>query len=360
MKILFYIESLAAGGKERRLVELIKGLNNFGNIEIELVLIKKDIHYSDIFNTKIKIHFTSRKVFKKDPRLFYNFYKIVRKSKPDIIHVWGNMVAVYAILTKSVLNVPLINNQITDAPSKVSRGFLSHKLTFPFSDKIIANSRAGLRAYSAPQSKSMVIYNGFDFNRLNKLEDIEEFRIKYHIRTKYVIGMVATFSELKDYNTYIKSAILILSERRDVTFLCIGSGDYTYYEKSIPLEFRKSIIFFGKQKSVESFMNICDIGVLTSNGEGISNSLIEFSALSRPILATNNGGTPELIKDNENGFLIEPFSYKELFQKIKYLLDNKKKRLVMGKKAKEIIYNKFEITSMVKQYIKEYKDIFKS
>ena len=150
MKILFFIESLRPGGKERRLVELIKNLLKDSNVKCELVLTKKEIHYKEIFKTGIKIHFIVRKYFKKDPRLFFMFYNITKQYQPDIIHVWGNLVAIYAIPAKLLLRIPIINNQIADAPIKISKGLLSHKLTFLFSDRIIANSISGLISYSAP------------------------------------------------------------------------------------------------------------------------------------------------------------------------------------------------------------------
>lgn len=199
MKILFFIESLRSGGKERRLVELIKGLQNYHYIERELVLTRKDIHYKDIFDTGIKIHYIVRKYIKKDPRLFFKFFKIANKYKPDIIHVWGNMVAIYAIPAKILLKKPMINNQITDAPDKVNGGLLSHQVSFPFSNILVANSKAGLKSYNAPLNKSRVIYNGFDFARIENLEDKKITRAKFEIKTNNVVDMVASFSNLKDY-----------------------------------------------------------------------------------------------------------------------------------------------------------------
>ena len=359
MKILFYIESLRSGGKERRLVELIKGLKKYPDIEMELVLTREDIHYTEIFDTGIKIHYTIRKGLKKDPRLFWKFYKIAKRFKPDIIHVWGNMVAVYAIPAKVLLRVPMINNQITNAPLKVNNGFLSHKLTFPFSNLIIANSYAGLKAYNAPENKSIVIYNGFDFSRIKSLRKPEYIRNKFNINTKYVVGMVASFSGLKDYRTYILAAINVLNKQNDVTFLCIGAGKDIEYRNMIPDKFKSKILFLGRQTKVESIMNICDIGVLTSNihrhGEGISNALIEFSSLTKPILATKNGGTPEIIDEGLNGYLIAPFDEMGLTNKIIGLLQNQKKRIMLGNSAKKVVQEKFGIEKMIEEFIKLYK-----
>ncbi len=361
MKILFYIESLRSGGKERRLVELIKGLKNYPDIEMELVLTREDIHYTDIFDTGIKIHYTIRKGLKKDPRLFWKFYKIAKKFKPDIIHVWGGMVAVYAIPAKVLLRIPMINNQIADAPLKVNTGLFTHKITFPFSAKIIANTSAGLQAYNAPKNKSMVIYNGFDFKRNENIKDAENIRNRFNVKTPFVVGMVASFSILKDYKTYIQAAKTIISKRKDITFLCVGSGDDSEYRKMLSPEELKYILFLGRQSNVESIMNICDVGVLTSNiklhGEGISNALMEFSALSKPVIATNNGGTPEIITDGYNGFLVTPFDPIDLSTKIAILLNDKVKRVSMGINAKNIVEQKFGIKRMIEEFYAIYKNV---
>ncbi len=359
MKILFYIESLCPGGKERRLVELIKGLKRqFPEIEMELVLTKEDIHYTDIYDTGIKIHYTIRKGLKKDPRIFYKFYKVAKNFKPDIIHVWGNMVAIYAIPAKVLLHISMINNQITDAPLKVKARLFSHKLTFLFSDKIIANTYAGLKSYNTPKKKCSVIYNGFDSNRINNLKPKESVREKFQIKTRYVIGMVASFSKQKNYTTYVKAAILVLEKRQDVTFLCIGSGDDSKYKKMLSSINNDKILFLSIQHKVEEIMNICDIGVLTTNiklhGEGISNSLLEYSSLSKPILATDNGGTLEIIEDGINGFLLIPFNSEDLANKINLLLDNEKIRFEMGRNAKEIVSIKFGIERMLNEFYIEY------
>ena len=57
MKILFFVESLYSGGKERQLVELLKGLSKFEDISVELVVMRRDIHYKDVLRLNIKIHY---------------------------------------------------------------------------------------------------------------------------------------------------------------------------------------------------------------------------------------------------------------------------------------------------------------
>ncbi len=119
MKILFFSENLHSGGKERRIVELIKELSKYEKYEVELVLTRKNIHYEEIESYGTKIHYLERKLWKKDPTVFLKFLLLVKKFNPDCIHVWGRMVAIYAIPTAKLLNIPLINSEITDAPEGI-------------------------------------------------------------------------------------------------------------------------------------------------------------------------------------------------------------------------------------------------
>jgi glycosyltransferase involved in cell wall biosynthesis len=353
LKILYFIESLGPGGKERRMVELICALVKNNNIECEVVLTQNEIHYKKILESGIKIHVLERKV-KKDPSIFWKFYRIAKMFQPDFIHVWGNMVATYAIPAKLILKIPLINNQITDAPLHTQKN-LNFKLNFFFSDKIIANTAVGLNKYNVDPKKSCVIYNGFDFDRIANLEQHEIIRKKLDISSAFVIGMVATFSKSKDYNTFINAAILVLKKRRDVCFLCIGSGNSVEFENMVPADYKKNILFLGAQSNVEAIMNICDIGVLASFGEGISNSLLEFMALGKPVIATNLGGTPELVSDGYNGYLIERSNPEILAEKIAHLLNNKATVTQMSEHNRLTVKDKFGIRKMENEFMKIYK-----
>jgi len=311
MKVIFFIESLHSGGKERLLLELCKGL--------------------------------------------VKFYKICKSYEPDIIHVWGNMVAIYSILAKVILKIPLVNNQIVNAPLKIKKGLLSYKTTFLFSDIIVANSYAGLDAYNAPKDKSIVIYNGIDLNRLKNTTSPLKIRGKFGITSKFVVGMLATFSRTKDYTTYILAAKDILKKNKDVTFLCIGSGDDKNFKKIVDSQLYNKIKFLGFQDDVESILNICDIGVLSTFTEGISMAIMEFMTLGKPVVATDGGGTKELIVDGETGLLVRPRSKEELSAKIEFLLQNEKKAVSMGIKGKKRIQENFSLKKMVENYIRLYE-----
>ena len=159
MKILFVIDTLGSGGKERRLTELLKALKSSNKIDFELVVMSEDIHYSEIRDLGITIHSIIRKTTK-DFSVFRKFYLLIKQNRPDAVHCWESMTAVYLPPVCRLLRCPLINGMVTNVPLRqniFNRHWLRARLTFPFSDKIVSNSKAGIRAYRVPASKGFVI-----------------------------------------------------------------------------------------------------------------------------------------------------------------------------------------------------------
>lgn len=362
IRVIHFIDSLRAGGKERQLVELLKGLSAYKEIVCELAIMSEDIQYDAVNNLDIQKHYLIRKN-KKDPRILVKLYKLCKKFKPDIIHSWGSMPSVYAVPVAKILKIKLINGMVRDAATPTrffEKAHFRARSTFPFSDVIVGNSKAGLKAYNAPVHKSVCIYNGFDFNRTRSLQDKNTVREKFNINTEKVVGMVATFSDYKDYETYISAAKMILQKRNNVTFLAIGSGEnLEKCKKMVGNDFRDKIIFLGRQEDVESIVNIFDVGVLSTYGEGISNSIMEYMALEKPVVATNGGGTGEIVVDKQTGFLVPSGSPSILANKIEYLLEHPETAKQMGDASRKRLSEVFSLDIMTQKFAELYEVVLR-
>eukprot|EP00825_Cyclidium_porcatum_P015537 TRINITY_DN18902_c0_g1_i2.p2 TRINITY_DN18902_c0_g1~~TRINITY_DN18902_c0_g1_i2.p2 ORF type:complete len:153 (+),score=31.74 TRINITY_DN18902_c0_g1_i2:43-501(+) len=102
-----------------------------------------------------------------------------------------------------------------------------------------------------------------------------------------------------------------------------------------------------------------DICVLTTYTEGISNTLLEYMAFSKPIVTTNCPGTTELLENNKEAILIPPSSPNYLFNAIYKLLNNKSKMDLLGKNANEKLKKSFSTFNMISNYNKLYLSLFK-
>jgi glycosyltransferase involved in cell wall biosynthesis len=117
----------------------------------------------------------------------------------------------------------------------------------------------------------------------------------------------------------------------------------------------------GFQEDSISYLNLCDISVLCTNNnthrEGVSNSLIESMFLQKPIIGTSGGGTNEVIINNENGFLIEPFNSNQLSEKIMSLIQNENERALLGQRSLDFAIKKFSLNDKVEQYVRIYNEL---
>jgi glycosyltransferase involved in cell wall biosynthesis len=92
------------------------------------------------------------------------------------------------------------------------------------------------------------------------------------------------------------------------------------------------------------------------HGEGISNSILEYMAMGKAVIASTGGGTNEIIDNNKTGFLINPSSPRELCEKIEVLVNNIELRKTMGIAGRQRIEDHFSISNMVSKFIDVYKN----
>jgi glycosyltransferase involved in cell wall biosynthesis len=362
-RILIFIGSLRSGGKERRLIELLTYFKKKTDFEFSVVLTKDEIHYQNFYTLGIPYQVIKKIRKKKDPTVFYQFYRVCKQFRPHLIHTWGRMQSFYTLPAVAWQKIPLVNSQITGAPVrkiKWSVFNLVDKLNFYFSRIVLSNSKAGIESFNPPVNKSRVIYNGINLNRFHNLPDVQQVKAKYRIHTPYAVLMVASFTPYKDYDLFFKVANRVTKLRDDITF--IGAGGY---EKS-DAEYRRMqelssqnprILFQERINDVEALVNACTIGVLFSvNGEGISNSIIEYMSLSKPVIASAAGGTKEIIRNNENGYLIINETEEEISDLIIGLINDREKYEAFGKLSKRIIEESFTLDRMGEAFEKVYED----
>ena len=152
--------------------------------------------------------------------------------------------------------------------------------------------------------------------------------------------------------------------RDDVTFFGVGGTGFnnSSYERLVEMNRDNSNIqFLDELQDVEAFVNACDIGVLFSNtanhGEGISNSIMEYMSLCKPVVANDAGGTKEIVCHERDGFLIDNQGEEEIRDLILELLNNKEKRQAFGRSGRKKIEKQFSIQAMGESFVKVYENI---
>ncbi|BAR54386.1 glycosyl transferase [Bradyrhizobium diazoefficiens] len=364
MRILHVTESLGRAGKERQIVELLMGLSLHRDIESFVAVTDEEADPYEVNREHAQIIQLLRRS-RIDFGLFKSLHDLISGLKVDIVHSWSSMCSIYAGPVAKLCGAAFVNGFVRDAPPHVTlwnKDYLRGKLTLPFSDVVVANSRAGLASYHIPEHKRLCIYNGFNRERVSNLRQEAELRRILGIATPYVVGMVANFTPRKDYATFVEMACRICKLRDDVTFLAVGAGEtLRQVSDSVPSEYSPRIRFLGRRRDIESIANLFTVGVLATNsrlhGEGISNAITECMALGKPIVATNDGGTPELVLGGQTGFLVPSDDAGVLTNRVVELLNNPELARKFGMEGRRRIETSFSLDAMTNAYLNLYRRV---
>lgn len=351
MKILFLTEELGGGGKERRLVELLKGLSEFPDqYELHLILAKSNIFYEELESFNLSIYRCKPNSNLQLLQVYRRYFKVIQ---PDIIHSWSQKTSFYAALLKPGFKYKFVAGFIGDTFGfSKNSSYLTKYFTFHQANFVVSNSKKGLIAYQVPKEKGQVVYNGFDPKRIstskeNKLKELG-------ITTPLVAVMLANVTPYKDYNTFIDLAKKITSSREDVTFVSIGQILPEFEQLTLDYIENKDpyIKFLDERKDVSDLIKDVHLGILCTYSEGISNAIIELMANGVPVITTDIiGGSSELIENQVDGVIC---GNDFLVSETNRLLDNALERIEMGKRARLKIENKFSLNAMIVSYRQMY------
>lgn len=359
MKILHVVSKFAGGGLERRAIQTVKGLCGHPEIEQQIVVLSNQIEYREILSLPVKIHYLNDLV-RKD-RIFA-LKDVVSVFRPDIVHSWLDHYPtdqVYMSLMKYVYGYKYIHGAVCDANrvKRMTTVWLGQKVSFICADAVVSNSQAGLIAKKAPQKKSVVIYNGFDFGRIPQILNHDKKK-EIGVDTKYIVTMCGRIDGSKDWDSFIEVARLASEENIDVTFVAIGNGSMIdNYRDEVFKRGLNNIIFLGRRTDVEELIGLSDVCILLSNkkthAEGVSNFIMESMASAKPVIATCDGGTPEIVRTGVCGYVVEDNVY-DAYKLLKDLLSDETKRVKYGEEAKKEIMNRFTLSQMTDNYLNLY------
>lgn len=313
----------------------------------------------------------------------YKAYKeirhIIKTYQPDIVHTHASKAGFLGRMAAKREAVPVIfhtfhGNIFKGYYGKLKTNFFIslERYLARLSTKIIAISPSQkeelAKKYNiTDESKIEIIPLGLDLNKFNqdKPNKRKKFREKYTLNEEVAIGIIGRLAPIKNHFLFVDAiAELKNNSKAPVRAFIIGNGTeknniikhieelgLTYTE----MEHKKAdFIFTSWEKNIENVLSGLDIVALTSINEGTPLSLIEAQAASVPIVATNAGGTKDVVIDKKTGF-ITSYNKSEIAARLLELVENRTKRLEMGKAGKMNVENKFDYSHLVNNTFQLYK-----
>lgn len=305
---------------------------------------------------------------KVDPRYILKIKTICSKYKIDIVHVHDPTALTLCVLSDRLFKSlpPFIYSKKTSFPIKDRKSTL-YKYNYKKIKKVICVSEATKQVASksiVDQSKLITIYDGIKLDENNALANFN-LREKYNIeKDSVVVGTIGNHIRAKNLDTFIEVVNDIVNTRNIKKFHFIQIGNFTertdsYLKKVKDYHLEKHMTFTGFLDNASSYLSQLDIFLLTSQSEGLPQVINEAFFNKIPVVSTNVGGIPEIIKHGDNGFLANAEDYKALANHIIEIANNKTLTEQFTSKSYKQLIERFSSETMAERTLNVYKSICK-
>lgn len=340
------ISSMARGGRERQLAIITKYSKSVCNRIIYYNECPEG--YIDQYGlSNLSHHCTETSYWK---RVFATYIH-VKTVGADLIVSWGNMESTIAMIVSFLTRIPFINFSIRHGIRSNKLSHYIRTIILHLSKNIVANSYAGLRANNL--RRGYVLYNGIEEYPRQPSESAGsvDLRAGYGINDdEIVIVSVANLVPYKDYFTVFSVLKAIQDEGYSFRYIVIGEGvlrsEYESYLKENNLQ--NYVLLLGRVTDPHRILQIADIFIHSSKGEGCSNAILEAMSMGLPVIASDTGGTSEIVGDNA---ILFPYKDKQaLKEAMVKLIDDESLRQEMGQKSKSLFKDRFSLDRMLNEY----------
>ena len=171
--------------------------------------------------------------------------------------------------------------------------------------------------------------------------------------------MVGAFEKRKRQIEFLSIFKKLLEKNKNLLLILVGSGILLNYAKKkvLELKIKQNVLFIGFSKSPEKYIAFADLCVMNSIREGLPRVVPQYIASGKPVITSNLPGINEIIKNNKNGIIFNKNNENELYQKLNFLIQNKKiiNKLTSGAKNTDI--SKWSEKNMPKKIESLYKKL---
>lgn len=353
MKILHIVNSLDCGGLENFTIELSKELMRSGDLAYICCLDKLGNLASNaiesgvsVVNMKIRAGF--------DLSCIVRLRRYIKLNNIDVVHTHNKKPLIYGTIAAKLAGVSsIVHTRHGQAPDSVPW------YIWAMNSKIVTISEDAkiqlIKNNKLKMSQVDVIKNGIPINKFESIQPADSFVLKeaMGITPKHqVIGIVARLAVEKDHRTLIMAFAEVVKVNANAILIIVGDGPLSLELQTLSNEWslNQNIKFLGFRQDIAALIATFDIFALSSTSEGMSLTLLEAMAAKKPIVATDVGGNPEVVKNNVTGIIVPPKEPKKMADALSTLLSDAEKSKKFGMNGYYRVKEEFSLEAMTLKY----------
>lgn len=300
-----------------------------------------------------------------DPRFIFKIVRICRRQDIDLIHLHDPRAMALAILADQVANLPpFVFSKKTSFPVKKRRQTL-YKYNYHRIKKHLCvsdHTRTVMAEAVVDKEKLVTIYHG---TRMDNKSQLTPFLLRERFRLSnqdVIVGNIANHHKAKKLETLIDVADHLVNEKGHRKFHFVQIGIFTertpaLQEKVKALKLEEHIHFLGYTSQASNFIPQFNLTLVTSSNEGMPQVIYESFYHKVPVISTDVGGIPEVVKNEETGLLANKFDHVKLSEHILSLYNRPERIKEMTTLANQRLIEKYTTAKMAEQTLAQYKTI---
>lgn len=285
------------------------------------------------------------------------FAGFLRRECVDILQIHFRDSNIAGTIAAKVARVPIVLATRRNAGywhNPLELGLL--RLLNPGASAFVVNSQAVKQhvrdVEGIPEEKIELIYNGvaLDAFRADEASVREEVRTEIGIPANSpVVILVANLRPVKAIDVFLQSIRIVAADHPEAHVLIVGDGPERERLQGMArsLGLSKRVHFLGSRTDVPRLLKASDVGVLSSNSEGLSNAIIEYMAAGLPVVCTAVGGNPELVTDDVNGYTVPAGDSQAMATAMTRLLADPVRARGLGLRGRAMADEMFDVSKCV-------------
>jgi glycosyltransferase involved in cell wall biosynthesis len=301
-----------------------------------------------------------------DPRIITRMLTVIREHRIHLIHSHEYKSDILAFLVSRLYPIPIMTTV---------HGWIRNRLK---SRAYVAASQAMLRRFNrvvavSSRTREAIIESGVSADRVVVIRngivtrdyepadhDRGAFRSQFGIPPKApLIGYVGRLSPEKGQRDLLMAAAAVLTSHPDAWFTLVGDGpdESRLKDQAQQLGIASRVVFTGHLRDARPAFRDLDVLALTSHTEGLPNVVLESLCMETPVLATDVGGTGEIVKDGVTGLLIPPRAPEAVAGGLRRMLEDAQLRRRLALAGKQLVHREFSFADRVAKEESVYREI---
>lgn len=288
--------------------------------------------------------------------------KIIREKSIDIVHTHNQGPQFYGSVAGKLAGKAVIHTKHGQNVANSHRRYYLDRFSAFLTDTIVAVSddakKICLQQLKIPENKLVTVLNGVDIDQFHRFAD----KVQYQQERPFIVGTVARLAPEKNHTCLLDACAQLVEKGINFQLKIVGDGPLRNFlaEKCEDLNLQDYVVFEGTRTDIPTALNEFDLFVLPSLTEGVSLTLLEAMSCELPVVATNVGGTPEVVIHGETGLLVSSNDPDQLADAIVACISDSQRNLEMGRAGRARVVESFSLAQVAKKYFELYQGLLKS